>query len=132
MKLGFPDKIHFEDAGLRGASRCFRLTKSFRYYSSKHGLIEVPVDFITDGASIPQAFWSILAPFGPYFAAAIIHDFLYSIQSTYKFTRREIDEIFKEAMYNEGADWITREVIFRAVRTFGGFAFKKPKGEPVL
>lgn len=130
-KKAFPDKMHFEDAGLRGASRCLRLTKRFRYRSSK-GVIEVPEGFITDGASIPKAFWNILSPFGTYFAAAIIHDFLYSLESTYNFTRKEIDLIFKEAMYNDGVDWLTREIVYRAVQMFGGFSFKKPKEAPVL
>jgi hypothetical protein len=130
-KRAFPDKLKFEDAGMRGNSRCLRLTARFRYRSSK-GVIEVPEGFITDGASIPQAFWNILSPFGEYFAAAVIHDFLYSLASEYKFTRKEIDLIFKEAMYNDGVDWLTREIVYRAVQLFGGFSFKKPKEDPVM
>jgi len=130
-KKSFPDKLKLEDAGMRGDSRCFRLTARFRYRSSK-GLIEVPKGFITDGASIPRAFWNILSPFGEYFAAAVVHDYLYSTVSIYNFTRKEIDLLFKEGMYNAGINWVTRETIYYAVKMFGGFSFKKPKNETVL
>lgn len=118
----FPDKLHFDDAGMKGSSRCFELTSDFRYLSSK-GTITVPAGFITDGASIPRIFWSILSPFGKYFSAAVIHDYLYSVNNT-EFNRKESDLIFKEAMFNIGIGWIQRETIFRAVRMFGMFSFK--------
>lgn len=117
----FPDKIRLEDAGMRGSSRCFKLENSFKYNSS-YGLIEVPAGFITDGASIPRLFWSMLSPFGDYFAAAIIHDYLYSSHND-RYSRQHADLIFKEAMFNIGVPWHTRETIFRAVRAFGRFSF---------
>lgn len=123
----FPDKLCFEDAGMRGSSRCFKLENCFRYASSL-GTIEVPKDFITDGASIPKIFWSILSPFGDYFSAAVIHDYLYS-KSNDKYSRLQADLIFKEAMFNIGVPWYRRETIFRAVRGFGGSSYK---GNPQL
>jgi hypothetical protein len=123
-RKAFPDPLRFENAGMRGSSRCFRLTHKFRYISSK-GTIAVPVGFITDGASIPKAFWSILSPFGDYFAAAVIHDYLYSPVSIHKFTRAECDLIFKEAMFNDGVPWYRRDVIYRTVANFGKCSFKK-------
>lgn len=118
----FPDQLHFDDAGMRGSSRCFMLTADFRYVSSL-GEILVPLGFITDGASIPQVFWSILSPFGDYFKAAVIHDFLYSSMND-KFSRLQADLIFKEAMFNLGVPWYRREIIFRAVRAFGCSSFR--------
>jgi hypothetical protein len=118
----FPDTLHFEDAGMRGSSRCFRLTEDFTYLSAV-GAITVPSGFVTDGASIPKIFWSILSPFGDYFAAAVIHDYLYSNNND-KFSRLQADLIFKEAMFNLGVPWYRREVIFRAVHSFGGSSFK--------
>jgi len=118
----FPDKLHFEDAGMRGGSRIFKLEDEFRYISPR-GTITVPKDFITDGASIPRLFWSIIGPFGDYFAAAVVHDFLYSLHND-TCNRKESDLIFKEAMFNLGVPWYRREVIFRAVRMFGGSSFK--------
>lgn len=118
----FPDKLSLEDAGMKGSSRVFRLTSQFRYLSS-YGCIYVPPLFETDGASIPKAFWNILSPFGDFFYAAVVHDFLYSKFNT-EFRRDECDLIFKEAMFNVGVPWYRRETIYRAVRLFGGSSFK--------
>jgi hypothetical protein len=119
----FPDKLCFEDAGMRGSSRCFRLEKPFSYVSSK-GTIIVPEGFITDGASIPKVFWSILAPFGDYFAAAVIHDYLYNKECPL-YNRKEADLIFKEAMFNIGVPWYRRDIVYQAVNTFGWACFRK-------
>jgi hypothetical protein len=118
----FPDVLQIEDYGMRGESRVFRLTARFRYLSSL-GCITVPQYSLTDGASIPRAFWSILYPFGKWFPAAVIHDFLYSPGNT-EFTRDEADFIFLEAMYNVGVPWHKRHTIHAAVRLFGGRSFK--------
>lgn len=119
----FPDKLCFEDAGLRGSSRCFKLENSFKYISS-HGIIEVPAGFITDGASIPKFFWSVLSPFGDYFAAAVVHDYLYK-KECQLYTRKEADLIFKEAMFNLGVPWYRRDIIYQAVNLFGWAYFRK-------
>lgn len=102
---------------MSGPSRIFRLLSDFRYLSSA-GVITVPAGFETDGASIPKLFWTLFAPFGPYFHAAVIHDYLYSAHND-KFSRLQSDLIFKEAMYNSNVRWPTREVVFNAVRSFG-------------
>ena len=122
MSDKFPDKLKFEDAGMRGGKRVFALMLDFRYVSS-FGVIRVPTSFITDGASIPTMFHSIMGPFGSYFHAAVIHDFLYSL-SNKTYTRRESDVIFKEAMFNSGVPWPTREIVYRAVRLGGGSSFR--------
>lgn len=124
MKV-FPDPLILADAGTRNNSRLFRLEHDFRYRSSL-GTITVPAGFITDGASIPRIFWTILAPFGEYFEAAIIHDYLYT-EANRKFTRAETDLIFKEAMFNVGVGWLTRGLIYRAVRIGGRNLFRGSK-----
>lgn len=121
----FPDPIELRDHGLWGDTRLFRLLNPFTYISS-YGVVTVPTGFITDGASIPRIFWSALMPFGFYFAAAIIHDYLYSEFNT-RFSRAQSDVIFKEAMFNLGLDWPRREAIYRAVQMFGGNSFKGTK-----
>lgn len=118
----FPDELEFKDAGILRGSRRFKLTAPFAYRSSR-GVITVPAGFITDGASIPRIFWPFLDPFGKYFKAAVIHDFLYSPWNI-RFNRAESDRLFKEAMFNSGLDWPTRETIYRAVRMFGGRNFR--------
>lgn len=121
----FPDELLVKDAGMKKGSRRFRLSGRFRY-SSSHGVIEVPEGFVTDGASIPRIFWSILGPFGSYLKAAVIHDYLYSANNT-TFTRKQADLIFKEAMFNDGVPWYKRDPIYMAVRVGGRRSFKGAK-----
>jgi hypothetical protein len=118
----FPDKLHLDDAGMRGSSRLFMVVALFRVITSK-GVIGVPAGFITDGASIPEMFWSILSPFGPWFHAALFHDWGYSRNNT-TLTRAEVDAIFKELMFNIGVPWLKRETIYRAVRLFGASSYR--------
>lgn len=122
MNSHFPDELNFTDAGMRGDSHIFRLIDRFRYLS-EFGIVTVHKGFETDGASIPKAFWSVLSPYGPYFQAAVIHDFLYS-RWNLTHDREDSDLIFKAAMYDLGVDWFQREVIYQAVRWFGWRSFK--------
>lgn len=126
MSILFPDEIQLRDAGMRGDSRIFALIHYFRYISTC-GTITVPTGFLTDGASVPKIFWNIFDPFGPFFPAALVHDYLYSKWSTghFRCERWEADDIFKEAMFNCGVGWLTRETIYRAVRMFGGRSWKR-------
>ena len=102
----FPDVAVLRDGGMRGGSRVFELTEMFRYYSPALE-IAVPAGFVTDGASVPQIFWNIFSPFGEYFPAALIHDFLYSKSSNPQhgeLTRKQADKIFLGAMRDIGVD----------------------------
>jgi len=127
MKTPFPDPLLLEDAGMRGGSRVFRLAKSFSCRTS-YGMVIVPVGFETDGASIPKIFHSIIGPFGGYFPAALLHDFLYSTESAtfYHFEREDADSLFLEAMFNLQVPWWTRHTIHAAVRAFGWRYYRKP------
>lgn len=57
--------------------------------------IIVPRGFVTDLASIPRIFWSILRPDADYAYAAIIHDFLYWQQ---RLSKNKADTILKMSM----------------------------------
>ena len=118
----FPDKLHLDDGGMRGASRLFIISAVFRVLTSR-GMVRIPVGFISDGASIPVIFWSLLSPFGPWFHPALFHDWGYSEHNSI-FTRAEVDAIFKELMFNVGVPWHKREIIYRAVRLFGGSSYR--------
>lgn len=122
----FLDTLQLEDAGMDGSSRVFKLMSRFRIITSR-GVITVPKGFLTDGASVPKMFWSIFDPFGEYFRAAVLHDFLYSTQGCAWLTRKECDDLFKEAMFNAGVPWVKRDLIYRTVRMFGGSRFRKPE-----
>jgi hypothetical protein len=124
MNPKFPDTAILKDAGMRNGSRIFELAEPFRY-ESRIGWIEVPAGFHTDGASIPRVFWNILSPFGDYFPAALVHDFMYSKASKWLTTREQADLIFLDAMYDVGVGWLTRHTIHRAVRLAGWASYKQ-------
>ena len=80
----------------------------------------VPTGFVTDFASIPKNFWTLLRPDGEYTYAAIIHDYLYWAQPR---SREEADQIFKMAMQDFGISAVEVELIYGAVRFVGRFAW---------
>lgn len=85
-------------------------------------VVEVEKGFVTDFASVPGMLWWVLPKWGIYGNATVIHDWLYWDQ---KRTRREADEIMLEAMGVLKVPKIKKALIFRAVRTFGGLAWKR-------
>ena len=87
-------------------------------------IIRVPAEFIHDFASIPKLFHFILPPTGPYAKAAVIHDYLYRIQT---YCRKRADIIFLEGMEVLKVPKWKRVVIYRAVRLFGWNAWRKRK-----
>ncbi len=99
--------------------RDFKLYKSFTYHIgtkfSRH-YIRVPKGFITDLASTPNFLWWWLPPFGKYTKAAVLHDFIYQ---THCKTRKEADEIFKEAMVIGGTPAWKVRLMYLGVRAFG-------------
>lgn len=86
--------------------------------------VEVPIGFVTDFASIPQVFWSVLRPDGDYTYAAIIHDFLYWTQDR---SRKDCDRVMKLAMEDLGIDTATGQTIYLAVRAGGDGAWQSNK-----
>ncbi len=82
--------------------------------------VKVPTGFVTDFASIPQIFWSILRPDGDYTYPAILHDYLYWRQNL---SRDDADEIFKFAMEDFDIDKSKIILIYEAVRKFGQSAW---------
>jgi hypothetical protein len=130
----FPDPLHFQLHGHRNGSSVLALAHYFRYCNPRFPIITVPVGFLTDGASIPRIFWSIIGPHGNYYRAAVIHDFLYNPSSKRHYsavTRAMADSIFLQAMEDCGVGWITRHTIYRAVRAFGWRSFRKHDTPPL-
>lgn len=83
------------------------LTKGFSFYigNKESGRwVHVPAGFMTDGASVPRAFWSLIPPWGIYGQAAILHDYLCEYLSItvdgqpQPISRQYADELFNEAM----------------------------------
>jgi len=83
----------------------------FRYYIGSEGsdkYVDVETGFRTDGATIPRLLWWILPPMGEYSQACTLHDklcqtyritqIINGVPTQVPVTRKEIDEILKEAM----------------------------------
>ena len=102
----------------------WELVEGFEYWTPDY-TIKVPQGFITDFASIPMIFWSIVgSPTGKYGKAAVIHDYLYVTQT---FSRRKADKILLEAMKVLKVRWWKRRVTWFAVRLFGRKAWNSHK-----
>jgi Protein of unknown function (DUF1353) len=84
--------------------------------------VAVPKGFVTDLASIPWQFWSVLRPDGEYAYAAIVHDYLYWAQTR---TRLVSDEILKSSMEDFNVDKLKIQTIYGAVRAFGESAWNE-------
>jgi len=95
--------------------------------------LECPEGMETDGASIPRFFWRLMGPKmdPPYHKAAIIHDagYLNVLRWSYSedqvwieewHTRKETDELFRELLKNLGMSRWRRNLMYLAVRWFGG------------
>jgi Protein of unknown function (DUF1353) len=92
---------------------------TYRIGVSKEQLT-VPVGFVTDFASIPQALQSIIRQNGPYILPAVVHDYLYWDQGC---TRVQADQIFLLAMIENNVGTVHRNAIYQAVAAAGSFAW---------
>jgi hypothetical protein len=100
--------------------------REFTYYvgeENSNDFIVVPKNTITDGASIPRIFWSIIGhPMGRYAQAAVLHDYMYRLHLR---PRKECDDIFYEAMgVLKVADW-KRNIMYISLRLFGFVAYNR-------
>jgi len=105
---------------IQGESDSWIVCQDFSYICNDGEEVIVTKGLRTDLASTPRIVWNIFPPFGLYIGAAIVHDALYTRQT---FDRAKSDGIFLEAMKTEDVSWLTRQIIYRAVRIFGGFAW---------
>jgi len=115
MKVVFHDMPVTRVDPSHGA-RCFELVAPFRFQVD-HDLIEVPVAFWTDWASVGLAA-SIISPIHHTICrAALGHDFLYFVG--YRDSQRACDDFIYEAMSVDGA-MLWRRVVVRIGLAIGG------------
>ncbi len=82
--------------------------------------VTVPVGFVTDFASIPQALQSIIRQNGLYILPAVVHDYLYWKQTC---TREQADQVLLLGMIENKVADVHRVAIHAAVRAAGSFAW---------
>lgn len=98
-------------------TRKIQLTRSFLVTTSR-GMIVVPRGFISDGASVPRAFWSVFPPFGKYLEAAVVHDYIY-VKLCHIYTKEQADSIFKELLEVLRISKLKRNIMYKVVSAFG-------------
>lgn len=98
--------------------RLMRLEEDFVYIDDNGIEWKAPRPAITDGASIPRQFWSIMgAPLsGRYRRAAVIHDHYCKTQEK---PHEQVHKMFHEAMLADGVGPIKAQAMYWAVKTFG-------------
>lgn len=94
----------------------WQLIAPLRYQSDRLELvIEVPVGFLTDFASVPRMPFAYLLAGGIADRAAVVHDWLIEERVC---PRAQADLVFLEAMAVEHVPWYRRYPMFVAVRTY--------------
>jgi len=104
---------------------CIKPYKNYEYQTCHgititidHFILKIPKNFDTDLASIPRWLWIIIAPSrSDIIAPAILHDYLYSCHNG--FTRKEVDNIFLNALIRNGVSKFRAYQMYYAVRLFG-------------
>jgi len=100
----------------------YRLDDCLAYLAKDFCFYSVPTGFVTDLASIPRFAKGIIDDNDPDIRdAAVLHDFLYSVQGINKYglSRQRADFILREAMQSLSAPWWKRQSAYWIVRFMG-------------
>ena len=96
----------------------FILIKEYKYKE-----IQVPINYITNGADIPRLFWIIVPPFKPkFFPAVLIHDYLIENAKTQKDI--SIANDYFEEILLQIEDSFKSKTMIKAVRLYWKIKFK--------
>jgi hypothetical protein len=117
-----PMKVETDDG------RYFTLLQPYNYLCRSGELITIPAGTTTDGASTPSELWITIPPFGKYWKAAILHDYLYRNTNRPK---SECDLLLLEAMESLGVGEITAHTIYEGVHLAGQIAFDEDRKSKV-
>ncbi|MGB0768493.1 MAG: DUF1353 domain-containing protein [Phycisphaeraceae bacterium] len=85
----------------------------------------IPAGYRTDGASVPRAFYNIIARFTDALPAALVHDLRYDPEpdehgvKRRTMTRKQADREFYKNLKVCGVNYARRQAAYRAVRAFG-------------
>lgn len=110
--MGFRTDLVARTTGADG----WRLELPVVYEAESGETIVVPPGFVTDLASIPQIAQAIYPVNDKHRLAAVVHDYLYTIQDR---SRAAADLMFLEAMAACDVRWTQRRVMYRGVRLGG-------------
>lgn len=110
------------------------------YLSQDGNLYRAPVGTNTDGLSVPSAVQNIIPAVGEAWWSGVLHDSAYrstlqvwndTAQDWIKadVTQEKADSLILEAMETQGVGLIKRRTIYRALRMFGGFAWRANRSQ---
>lgn len=100
--------------------RNFVLLEPVTYTAQDGTAYVIPAGATSDGASTPREIWLTVPPFGRYWPAAFLHDYLYRCTDIPKM---QCDDLLMEAMVVLGVAQIEAEAIYRGVDLFGKASF---------
>lgn len=106
--------------------------KDFNFFldAEQNLRVVVPRGYLSDGASVPRPFWSIVPPWGDYGQAAVMHDWLCEYLRVWntkeakyeKITRSQADNYFNDAMRALDVKTSTRRIMYGAVKAYSHLA----------
>lgn len=103
-----------------GSGLHYRVVEDFLFQYGGE-IITVPKGFQSDWASVPRLFWRLVPPH-QYPRSSLGHDWLYAAEY---FPRKKCDLFFFDALKEEGACWLRRWAMYRAVRLGGGVVWNR-------
>ena len=101
--------------------------EAFEYHIGSYPsdeIINVPVGFVTNFASIPRIFWSIISPIDTHGKAAVIHDYCYTYAP---YNREKCDLIFYEALIVLKVEPWKIWFMYNFIRMFGCYQWDKDR-----
>jgi hypothetical protein len=116
---GFIGELDFRAIEIAGEMR-FELKRDFGYVDSSGVRWQAKAGLLTDGASIPPAFWSLVGhPYqGLYLKAAVVHDYYCIPQNRYR-KWQDVHRVFYDGMMFAGVGKTKAMLMYFAVWRFG-------------
>ena len=125
--------VAFSDYATKSLDKNYWVVKKdFNFFldDKQNRRVVVPKGYLTDGASVPRPFWSIIPPWGEYGQAAVMHDWLCEYLRVWDtaegvwvpITREECDNIFNNAMRALGVSNTKRRIMYNAVKIYSHIA----------
>lgn len=114
-------------ARLKGDDKVWVLDWPLVYFSPLVGLVEVPVGFQTDFASVPRVPIAYTLYGNRAHREGVVHDYLFRKDSKPSVSFGDANKVFLEAMECRGKAWFIRWPMYLAVCAFSWPCFHKRK-----
>jgi len=122
-----PEFLTDLEARLKNDDSIWILDAPLVYDSAILGRIEVPAGFETDFASVPRVPIAYTLFGDRAHREAVIHDYLYRIDSVPQATFGQANDVFLEAMKCRGKSWFVRTMMYLGVCLGGCACYHKKK-----